>query len=269
MCMPCQSASRRSACRGIISTWTALTRLTLTGSGVRSFAGLEAFTSLEELHAALVAAGDLGPLAGLQRLQDVRLIGLTRVHDLSALGSVPSLRRLEIARAGIEFRDILQLDSLRPLRSARRLEELVLRAAVIRDGDLRPLEELPALRRVDVFGDLAAEVERFKTARPDVVVSWHGGETTPGTRVGSVHVRPPINRMNRWWIREDLTERLGARTNADAERRLQKAIEAVDPELLTRLNFDTEGDAVSVDAAAEEDIRAVAAAIDSLAATRG
>src|SRR5206468_3180279 len=38
----------------LFASWSDLRRLTFTGSGVRSFAGMEAFARLERLHAAMV-----------------------------------------------------------------------------------------------------------------------------------------------------------------------------------------------------------------------
>ena len=69
-------------------------------------------------------------------------------------------------------------------------------------------------------------------------------------------------------IREDLTELLRVPTNADAEKRIQAVLAAEAPEVLGRLTFDTEGDAVYVSAEREEDARLVAHIITRLAKTR-
>jgi len=247
-----------------LKTWTRLRRLTITGSGVRSLAGLEALTGLEELRLIMMAVDDLSPLADLVRLREIELTGLTRAHDLTPLGRLTSLRRLAIARAGIEYRDIVHVDSLRPLAGAKALEELTMTAAVVDDRDLVPLLELPSLRKVRLSGELGDAVDRFRTARPEVDVAWFQPGPPPGARVGAVFVRPPAEGIPSWWIREDLTELFKVQTNADAEQRLRTALAAEAPAVLDRLSFDTEGDAVCVNAPSDEDARLVAGVITRL-----
>jgi hypothetical protein len=250
--------------------WTRLRRLTLTGSGVRGLAGMEAFTALERLRLVMMGIGDLSPLAGLPRLAEIELTGLGRARDLGPLGTLPSLRRLSIERAGIEERDIIHIDSLRPLAGARVLAEIRLRAAVIDDGDLAPLADLPALRRVEVFGDLGNAVAALRRARPDVEVIWReGSKASPGVQAGPVFLHPADEKIPVWWLREDLTGLLRAPTNAGAEERLRTALASEDAPLLARLRFDTEADAVTVEAKSEDDLRAVARVIERLAQTPG
>ena len=217
----------------------------------------------------MLPADDLSPLAELVRLRDITLTGLTRAHDLSPLGTLTSLRRLAISRAGIEYRDIVHVDSLRPLAGARALEELTLTAAVVDDGDLSPLIELPSLRTVRLFGELGDGVDRLRRARPEVDVAWSQPGPPPGARVGAVFVRPPAEGIPSWWIREDLTGLFKVATNADAEKRLRTALAARAPAVLARLSVDTEADAVCVNAATEEDARLVAGVITRLTKGRG
>jgi hypothetical protein len=245
-------------------SWRDLRGLTLTGAEVRSFAGIEAFTKLERLHAAMIAADDLAPLRGLQQLHDLRLIGLKRVRDLDALSTLPALRRLEVGAAGAEYSDIIHVKSLRPLATAFNLEALVLQGTVIEDGDLTPLFSLPRLRVVELFGDLAVQVAAIERARPDVQVRWHGAQAPPGEQVGVIYLRPPAGAIRNWWIREDLTGLFRVSTNSEAEELLRNALRVDDPSLLARLNFDTEADAVSVDAQLEPDVRKVAEVIERL-----
>jgi hypothetical protein len=248
-----------------LRTWTRLRALTLTGAGVRGLAGMEAFTALERLRLAMLNIEDLSPLNGLPRLAEIELTGLLRARDLGPLGTLPSLRRLTIERAGIEDRDIVHVETLRPLAAAHTLEELTLRATVVDDGDLSPLADLPALRRVEVFGDLGNAVAALRRSRPDVEVVWRqGAKRQPGIQAGPIVLHPADERIPVWWMREDLTQLLGAPTNADAEARLRKALAAEDAALLARLRFDTEGDAVTIEAGGESDLRAVARVIERL-----
>ncbi len=253
-----------------LRTWTRLHSLVLTGSGVRGLAGIEAFTDLERLKLIALKIDDLSPLAYLSQLVDLELSGLERLHDLGPLAGLPSLRQLVIARVGGEHRDIVHIDSLRPLAEARSLEQIGLHGAIVDDGDLAPLAGLPALRRVEVFGDLGSAVAALRRARPDVEVIWREGtRPSPGVQAGPVFLHPADEKIPLWWLREDLTGLLQASTNADAEDRLRAALAAEDAPLLARLDFDTEADAVTVEAKSEDDLRAVAKAIERLARPRG
>src|SRR5438094_4249652 len=120
----------------------------------------------------------------------------------------------------------------------------------------------PPRRGVRRVSDAVAALRR---ARPDIDVTWHGDGAPPGERVGAEFLRPPLDGMPRWWIREDLTALFGVSTNAAAEARLRAALASEDRALLARLSFDTEADAVHVDGEREDDLRAVARAIGRLA----
>jgi hypothetical protein len=256
----------RLASLRMLRAWTRLRELTLTGGGVESLAGMDAFEDLRTLRLVMLPVDDLEALAGLPRLADVELTGLTRVRDLAPLGRLPALRRLVVSPAGLDAP--LRIASVRPLATATALEELSLRRCIIEDADLSTLTELPALRRVTLFGELGAAVDMLRRARPELHIDWQSSVAQPGERVGPVHVRAPSGSIAEWSLREDLTELLGAPTNHDAERRLRRAIAAADAGLLARLEFDTEADAVVVMAAREDDIRAIAGIIAGIAGSR-
>jgi len=130
------------------------------------------------------------------------------------------------------------------------------------------LVELKSLRAVRLFGDLGEAVAGLRNARPDLDVMWSPAGAAPGIRVGVVFLRPPSRQIPSWWIREDLTELLQVPTNADAEKRIQAVLAAEAPDVLGRLTFDTEGDAVYVSAEREEDVRLAADIVTRLAKTR-
>jgi hypothetical protein len=100
---------------------------------------LEAFRALERLTLFLLRVSDLSPLAGLPRLHEITMRGLTKVSDLTPLGEVPALRRIEIETVGIGRRDEIHIRSLRPLATATSLEEVLLPGIHIEDGDVTPL----------------------------------------------------------------------------------------------------------------------------------
>jgi len=66
-----------------------------------------------------------------------------------------------------------------------------------------------------------------------------------------------------WYLRADLTERLGVETNYDAEDTVRAAV--TDRELAGRLSFDSEASAVTISAADQADLRAAAEIIGRLA----
>ena len=266
----CTALERVSAIRPRVTnlrslkTWTRLHTLLLMNPGVGSLDGLEALTALERLRLALLNIDSVKPVHGLPRLNDVRLEGLKRLHDISPLGAVPSLRILHIARVGTEYQDIVHIESVRPLAAAKTLKEVTLDGVIVDDGDLTPLGGLPALRRVSLFGDIERAVDALRTIRGDLDVKWRPMQAPPGEQVGAIFLRQPTASLPRWWIREDLTNLLGVSTNAEAEARLRRALTAADATLLSRINFDTEADAMSVDAPSRDDLLAVVRAIEML-----
>jgi hypothetical protein len=242
--------------------WTKLKKLTITRRGLRSLAGIEQFGALEELDLRMLSIEDLGPLAALPRLRVLRLRGLTAAHDLTPLAEVSTLERLEVSRAGIEEADIVHVDSIRPLSSLTRLTEVVLSGTAIDDGDLAPLSELPRLRRL-VIAENPSPVLAELTAQRKVEVVVIPGPSTAAAITHGLPIRPASDRT--WYLRADLTQRLGAETNYDAEELVRKAITGKDSALGRRLSFDTEASAVVISAADPADLRAVAAIIESAA----
>ncbi|MFL6162035.1 MAG: hypothetical protein ACJ74U_07390 [Jatrophihabitantaceae bacterium] len=241
--------------------WTRLRRLTITRRGLRSLAGVEAFSALEELDLRVMGIEDLSPLAGLPRLRSLRLIGLKAAHDLSPLAELPTLERLEVSRAGVEETDIVHVDSLRPLAGLDRLTEVVLSGTMVDDGDLAPLAGLPRLRRLVLYGPSGPTLAELR-ARPDLDLIVASGPR-PAAATGNglpIQVAPDGS----WYLRVDLTERLDAETNYDAEEAIRTAVTGRDGELARRLSFDTEASAVTISAADRADLQAVAAIIDSL-----
>ena len=95
---------------------------------------------------------------------------MQRLHDISDIGTLSSLRRLAIRRSGSDFQDIVHIDSLRPLAAAQGLEELVLEGTIVGDQDVAPLTDLPALRRVTLFATPEGAVDALRRSRPDLEI---------------------------------------------------------------------------------------------------
>src|SRR5437764_10559299 len=239
------------------------------------FAELTRFAGLHHLALNHCWPGDsVAPLAGLPALVRLRadapsgwsaLRACPALEDVSAIG--PRMANLRAMRTWTRLRTLtLTGGGVRPLAGMEAFAALErLRLVMLTVTDLAPLAELPALRRVVAFGEVSDAVAALRRARPDIDVTWHGDGAPPGERVGAEFLRPPLDGMPRWWIREDLTALFGVSTNAAAEARLRAALASEDRALLARLSFDTEADAVHVDGEREDDLRAVARAIGRLA----
>src|SRR5438094_8132289 len=222
----------------------------------------------------LLARGQRGParraarVGSAPRRRTVRLVGAPRlprpggrVRDRAADGQPAGNAHVDTpAHAHPHGGGVRPLAGMEAFAALERLRLVMLTVT-----DLAPLAELPALRRVVAFGEVSDAVAALRRARPDIDVTWHGDGAPPGERVGAEFLRPPLDGMPRWWIREDLTALFGVSTNAAAEARLRAALASEDRALLARLSFDTEADAVHVDGEREDDLRAVARAIGRLA----
>jgi hypothetical protein len=240
--------------------WTRPRRLTLNGRGPRSLAGIEKLAALEELELRMLGTENLSPLAALSRLRSLRLIAVKATYDLTPLAGLEGLQRLEVSRAGIAAADVVHVGSVRPLAGLDQLEEVVLSGTVVDDGDLMPVAALPRLRRLVVYGAAGPTVEELR-ARPDLDFIAMPGPGMPAA-VTPLVIRPASD--GTWYLRGDLTERLGVDTNYDAEKAVRKAVTSRDRELVRRLSFDTEAGAVEISAADQADLHTVATIIESL-----
>jgi len=248
-------------------TWEKLRHLVLTGAGMKSLAGIEQFKNLEFLNLIMAGCKELEPLGSLSRLTDLTLRYVAASQNLNALSGLKSLLRLRIDQSVGSRRDIVTVESLRPLNKLVNLQEVVLLGTAIGDGDLAPLIGLPNLRKVVLGRHIAADVEKLKAARPDVEIEHHAPPAKKAEdveRVGEITIHRPAGEVKQWFIYEDLTEDLGVETNYGAEQLVRRTLKKVAPELLRRIDFDSEGDGVSILAEGEADIRAVAQIINGM-----
>jgi hypothetical protein len=242
-------------------TWKRLRHLVLTGAGLKSLAGMEQFENLENLTLIMVGCKDLESLEALSRLTDLTLRYVAASRNLNALSELTGLLRLRIDQSVGSNRDIIRVQSLRPLAGLENLQELVLLGTEISDGDLTPLINLPKLRKVVLGRHLGADVDKLKAARPDMEIDHHLPAPKQAgivERVGQITIHGPSGELKQWSIYEELTADLGVQTNYAAEQLLKRTLKKIAPDLLRRIDFDTEGDGVAVFAEAETDIRAVA-----------
>lgn len=240
------------------NTWSQLRTLTLSGRGVKSIEGLQACQSLEQLTLLNLKMHDLSPLRELPRLTVLKL----RMADTVDLDSVASIRSLRTFIVDSSLHDDpVRLQSLKPLSRANDLEQIVLWETVVEDGDLLPLAELRNLKRIRLASKIGGDVEKLRSARPDIEVDFTPADArfeALQERVGFVTIQRPSTALEQWSIFQDLTYHLSASTNYAAESRLKREIHKKDPELSRRLQWDTEAGAVCCYANSEDDIRRVA-----------
>ncbi len=248
------------------SSWRSLRRLKISGklnslSGIESFMGLEEFVITNEM-----PLDDLTPLCALPRLAILSL-SIPELSDVSFLKQLPELTQLKLFAQKSS-----RIDSLRALEGCKTLESLHVANVLIDDKDLSVLLEMPRLRKLAIDSDdgsLTLAVDQFRRLRPDVLVHYEAvakkaTPTLPAIKVGEVGVFLPTEDARVWTIFGDMTHLLGCRSNSGVEKRVRQFLKN-DRMLLKRLFFDTEADNFSVDASSEEDIRAVAGAINALA----
>ncbi len=111
---------------------------------LRDLAGLGRLAHLE-----LKVCRSLASLDGIEALAGLRSLTLNEGHKVHDLAPLAALEKLEV----LNLTDCGELDSLAPLAGLRNLKALAFAGekTAVRDGDLRPLLELPKLSMV-MFG---------------------------------------------------------------------------------------------------------------------
>jgi len=241
---------------------TSLRELRLMGR-MKSLDGIEALRGLETLWLRGYVVRDLTPLAALPNLHDLTLTYTDAVTDYAPIGSLKNLRRFELTLGNIT--DQAPLSSIGFLAGLDELEEVIIQNVALADPRLDPLFALPRLRRVRLTGRAGPDVDDLRRRRPDLEIdAYLIGEPAGRVHVGPIHYDPPIEGLERWWIYQDVHDLLRTPTNDAAERALRRRLKDADPDLLARLEFDTESGAIGIYASTETDIRAVAEALRDL-----
>jgi hypothetical protein len=178
------------------NTWQRLRTALLGGRGLKSLAGIEACQQLQSLFLGNFRTGDLSPLRELPDLTDLTLGVPDRVVDLISVVRVRALRRLEIDGAAVTDIEVVNLPTLKPLSAAPALEEITLVGTRIGDRDLTPLAAIERLRRVRLDCEIGCDVERLRTARPDLTIDYTPpfGPSRKFEKVGQVNIYAPGKR---------------------------------------------------------------------------
>lgn len=116
----------------------------------RSLEPLETLVSLRELE--LVDPRTLDGLDRLQQLEALTLYAIAHVSSLAAVAYLANLRKLLVSTPpGYDAsRKCYEVESLEPIASLTRLEELTMRGIVPRTGRLKPLARLNSLRKIGI-----------------------------------------------------------------------------------------------------------------------
>lgn len=273
-----------------LSRLTNLRKLDLrTGYPKDSMRPLSTMTRLTHLKAENVKAAWTS-MAGCTELEEVDMT--PRLDSLRPFKRWTKLRKLTIRGRGLK--------SLDGIEQFENLESLTFHGTAFRDFSL--LARLTKLREVGEgnVGWCAADAEshaqfrRILCALPALekysALSLHRDmadalrETYPAIEIvyqdiiepsdiiadsnGNVTVHAPEGEMKQWSIFESLADRLDLPTNYDAEKLLKRELKAKHPDVLKRLEWDSEADNVGVYAASEADIQVVAAIANELIARK-
>ncbi len=231
---------------------------------MKSLDGIEALQTLEDIWLRGRVVRDLKALAALPGLRLLELVYPDAVEDFAPLGRLVGLRRLSILVG--DNTGAGELPSIEFLAGLERLEHLELLNANILDHRLDPLFELPSLRFVWLTGRAGPNVDELRRRRPDIEVKVHlVGEPEGRVYVGPVHYDPPAPGIEQWSVFQSLAELLETETNHAAESLIRSELRRREPQLVQRLEFDSEAGGVGIYARTENDIRRVAEIIAELA----
>jgi len=141
----------------------ALTELTIWHCKYRTLQPVSELHALQKLKIATFPDESLSLLDGLQQLECLSILHLPKVTSLAPLGSLKSLRILEIET--LPSWDVARkrtvVESLWPLSELPNLQHVSLLGVVPEDGLLDPLKNCPNLKSAKFHGFQKEEQERF------------------------------------------------------------------------------------------------------------
>jgi hypothetical protein len=214
---------------------------------------------LEDLFLFRTAVDDLAPLAGLA-LRRLRIDHPPDGFTLEGVRDQRSLRSL-IVRLGDG-----SVPSLAPLAGLDGLEELAVMGRV-EDGDLGPLRRLAGLKRLRLVGDFGGGIGALRSQLPSTAIEIVRGSGPAAGGGSGVEVRA-LPGSGEWSLFADVSGRLGVTDNLAAEATIRTAIATERPDLVERLEFDSEPERLSIVARSEADGRAAASIVERLIAER-
>jgi hypothetical protein len=154
-----EAACRMPQLEGLYIKWSGITNLEPLGQ----------LQALRHLHlGSSPSAAPLEVLGELPALVSVRLHNIRAASDLGFLAALPQLRALTLT-GDTHGPKPLKIQTLSPLGALQQLEYLCLAAIRVADGSLAPLQQLKALRQLDLANQFTlAEVATLAGQRPDI-----------------------------------------------------------------------------------------------------
>jgi hypothetical protein len=236
----------------------ALTSLSI--QSTRSLRGVAKAAKLRELKVTGVACPPIAEVVECASLRALRIRSKAPPPDLAVLARAAALESLTLDLGDIH--GLGDVESLAFLSGLPALKELRLIRVHLVDRDLGPIVALPALERLELrgaFGKGASTLARRRRGRGRETVVYN--LAAPARRAPTT----PRRIRGRWTIFEDVASLLGAPSNHEADARVRRRLKAEAPDLLARLEFDSEADAFAATASSKADAERLAAVIRAMA----
>jgi hypothetical protein len=231
---------------------------------LKTLEGVESLASLESLSLASRECPALAPLRSAPRLTHLSITSRKAPPDLDVLGELVGLKWLYLFPGSIS--------SVHTLKSAALFARLTsleyLRChTLLEDHDLTPLAGLRKLTYLCFYGTFPEESVRWLKERlPGCNVDLTGGTppaAAPEEPIGTLTAA--LLPDGRWTVFEDLSDDLGLETNHDVQDAVEAELRRTAPDVLTRVQLDSEAEAFSFSAATRDDVLAVSKALETLA----
>jgi hypothetical protein len=202
----------------------------------KSFSGVSELKALRSLLVYGRTCPPVEELASVPALHELELRVETLPADVMALGDCEKLECLRLELGNISQTVLISLGFLKRLK---RLKRLALCGVTLDRKALLVLKELEGLEELILSGDLgdlteAEMASQLPTTRINLTDISGGAELAP-RRIG-----------DEWTLFRDLASVLGVRDNYEAEVVIRREVNRSAPDVVTKLEFDSESGAVSV-----------------------
>jgi len=227
--------------------------LTTVTVATRSLAGVERLESLRSLKL-IVHAPAVAPLASARLLENVEIRARRAPADLDRLSKLSGLKRLVLDLGSVDgLADVKSISFLSELPA---LEELVIRGVRLLDGDLRAVGAL-RLRKLELEGDFGPEASSLARLLPTAT-------TRLVRNAGDTGLYDVALVAGLWVLFADLAGELGYENNYEVEQAVKAELSETAPDLMSRVQFDSEAGAFCLRAETRQDVEEVVAKIRAM-----
>jgi hypothetical protein len=234
---------------------------------LKTLDGVESLASLESLSLGGRVCPSLAPLLRAPRLAHLSITSRQAPRDVHVLGELVGLRSLYFYPGSISSG--LHLKSAALFARLTNLEYLRCHT-LLDDHDLTPLGALTKLTYLCFYGTFPAENVRWLKERlPGCNVDLTAGMPPASTTKEKIGVLMATTLDDgRLSVFEDLTDAVGLTTNHEVQDAVESELSRRAPDVLARVQFDSETEAFCVYAETRDDIRAVSTAVETLGRRR-